>query len=322
MVGITALVLTRQLVSFHDNARLLSSLDASLLELRRQEERFRSLVQYGSDITVVDGEEGITYVSPSLLRVMGIDPEALTSEVLRALLHPDDAAMFGELELAVRASHGRTGSTQVRVRHADGGWRTLDVNAANMLDNPSVHGIVYNARDVTEARELQDRLRHEATHDALTHLANRALFDERVRMGDRRTGAIAGLVTVLAIDLDDFKQVNDEYGHHVGDALLVAVADRLRACVRPGDTVARLGGDEFAVLLPGTPPEYARQLADRMVSELAVPVPVGRHHLSIKASLGIASGHWQDADALLREADAAMYRVKHSGKGGYAFAAA
>jgi diguanylate cyclase (GGDEF)-like protein len=114
------------------------------------------------------------------------------------------------------------------------------------------------------------------------------------------------------IDLDGFKKVNDSYGHAAGDALLVAVAQRLRDCVRPGDTVARLGGDEFAVLLADTPPEHARALADRIGLTLAVPVEVEGHLLSVGASIGIATGDRADADRLLRDADAAMYAAKRS----------
>jgi diguanylate cyclase (GGDEF)-like protein len=170
---------------------------------------------------------------------------------------------------------------------------------------------------VTEARELQEQLRHKATHDPLTRLANRALFDEQIQFAREHAAGSDERVGVLAIDLDDFKQVNDTLGHHVGDALLVAVADRLRECVRTVDVVARLGGDEFAVLLPDASPEQALLVADRMVNELAVPVNAEGHLLPLKASIGVATGRFESADRLLREADAAMYLVKQNGKGGF-----
>jgi diguanylate cyclase (GGDEF)-like protein/PAS domain S-box-containing protein len=314
-ITITALVLTRQVLAFHDNARLVDTLDESLLRLRRQEERFRSLVQHASDITMVTGKDGtIGYASPALERVLGFPPPYRSMHDVVNRIHPDDLPGWHRLNRRLRAAPGRDAAVQVRVRHATGSWRWLDVVAVNLLDNPSVDGIVYNARDVTEARELQDRLRHEATHDALTDLANRALFDERVR---RVHEDGTETVTIFVIDLDDFKKINDSYGHAVGDALLVAVARRLRACVRPGDTVARLGGDEFAVLLADTTREHARVLADRMVLALAAPVQVEGHLLAAGASIGIATGDRADADRLLRDADAAMYTAKHSGKGGY-----
>ncbi|HKS99177.1 MAG TPA: sensor domain-containing diguanylate cyclase [Rugosimonospora sp.] len=313
--AITALVLTRQLLAFHDNARLVTTLDDSLLRLRRQEERFRSLVQHASDITVVAAEDGtIGYASPALERVLGFPPPYRSAGSLVEQVHRDDQDAYRTLHPRLMSRPGASVSIQLRVRHLDGSWRWLDVIAVNLLHDPSVGGVVYNARDVTEARQLQDRLQYEATHDALTRLANRALFDERVRAVDELGGE---RLAILVIDLDDFKKINDSYGHAVGDGLLVAVADRLRSCVRPTDTVARLGGDEFAVLLPGAAPEQACALADRMALALAVPVGVEGFQLAVGASIGVASGGREQAERLLRDADAAMYAVKHGGKGGY-----
>ncbi|MEN3308631.1 MAG: hypothetical protein V7603_4833 [Micromonosporaceae bacterium] len=315
---ITGLVLTRQMLAFHDNARLVTNLDESLLRLRRQEERFRSLLQHASDITMVATRDGhVGYASPALERVLGFPPPYRSLQGIVNQMHADDLPGWHRMNTRLLAGPDDGNALQLRVRHADGSWRWLDVIAVNLLDNPSVGGIVYNARDVTEARELQDRLRHEATHDALTDLANRALFDERVRLVHDAPGPDGSDVTILVIDLDDFKKINDSYGHAVGDGLLVAVARRLRECVRPSDTVARLGGDEFAVLLADTSPEHARTLAERMGLALAVPVDVEGHLLSVGASIGMATGDREDADRLLRDADAAMYAAKHSGKGGY-----
>jgi diguanylate cyclase (GGDEF)-like protein len=156
---------------------------------------------------------------------------------------------------------------------------------------------------VKEARALQEQLRHKATHDPLTGLANRALFDERVHVA-------TGEIGILVVDLDDFKLVNDTLGHHVGDGLLVAVAHRLRDCVRHRDTVARLGGDEFAVLLPDTPEHLSRQVAVRMTEALTEPVLVEGHLIALRASIGLATGTCTAADSLLRQADQAMYTNK------------
>src|SRR5690606_23514020 len=130
---------------------------------------------------------------------------------------------------------------QARYRHADGSWRWLDVVSRNLMLEPEVGGVVSNARDVTEARLLQDQLRHQASHDALTGLPNRALFAERL------AAAANGLAAILVIDLDDFKWINDTYGHHIGDKVLIGVADRLHSVMPENGTPARLGGDEFAV---------------------------------------------------------------------------
>ena len=154
------------------------------------------------------------------------------------------------------------------------------------------------------------RLDHGATHDALTQLPNRVLFGQRLNKaltspGDRP-------VSVALIDLDDFKEVNDTLGHEVGDLLLIAVAQRLAACVRVEDTVARLGGDEFVVVLDGADPDAADLAADRMIDALRQPVLADGHELPIRASIGIADGRTgDDASELLRHADIAMYAAKN-----------
>ena len=156
---------------------------------------------------------------------------------------------------------------------------------------------------------LLNRLDHGATHDALTQLPNRTLFHERLDRALTAPGERA--VAVALIDLDDFKEVNDTLGHEVGDLLLIAVAQRLNACVRAEDTVARLGGDEFVVVLDGADPAVADLAAQRMIEALRAPVLADGHELPIRASIGIADGHaGDDASLLLRHADIAMYAAK------------
>jgi diguanylate cyclase (GGDEF)-like protein len=189
----------------------------------------------------------------------------------------------------------------------------------NLLDDPSVRGLVFNTRDVSDATELQELLVHEAYHDALTELASRALFGER--LDEALTScARAEDVAVLLLDLDGFKEVNDSLGHGAGDQLLVQVADRLRESVRAGDTVARFGGDEFAVLIESIVARAdAETIAARTVAAMAAPFEIGGRELHIGASVGIASaGDAGDVQQLLRNADLAMYKAK--GNGGNAFA--
>jgi diguanylate cyclase (GGDEF)-like protein/PAS domain S-box-containing protein len=321
VVGITALVVVRQTVALTDNAELLGSLDASVLQLSRQEQRFRSLVQYASDITlVVDAQGYVKYASPALFRVLGVPPDTAVHLNLHDLIHPEDQAAGGRMFAQLVTNPQVSITTQLRARHTDGSWHWLQLVATNLLDDASVAGIILNARDVTEGRQLHERLKYDATHDTLTSLANRALFDEQIRLVASRAPHPETEMAILAIDLDDFKPVNDMLGHHVGDALLVAVADRLRRCVLPTDMVARLGGDEFAVLLPGTSRTGATSVANRILASFTEPVVVEGHELAIRASLGIAVGSGAQIETLLRDADAAMYTVKHNGKGSYLYA--
>ncbi|WP_142703778.1 sensor domain-containing diguanylate cyclase [Cryptosporangium phraense] len=294
---VSTLVVVRQLLSMSDNERLIG-------QLGRQKEWFGSLVAHSSDMTlVVDDRDVVTYVSPAAERVLGIRPERLVGVKLSQSLHVED---FDRLQVgwaALRAAPGAAWTVQVRLRTAGRGWRWLETINTNLLEVPAIRGIVCNCRDVTDARELQEQLRFQAEHDVLTQLANRRLFTERLA----GAGSPVGL---LAIDLDGFKPINDTHGHHVGDAVLVAVAERIRRCVRPTDTPARLGGDEFAVLMPGAAAANAERIATRVRAVLAEPIVIGALRLSVGASIGVAVGTGDDPDSLMRQADAAMYRMK------------
>ncbi|MFI5959949.1 diguanylate cyclase domain-containing protein [Cryptosporangium sp. NPDC051539] len=308
MVGATALVGTltvaRQLLSMRDNLRLIG-------QLGRQKEWFGSLVAHSSDMTlVVDERDVVTYVSPAAERVLGIRPEQLVGVKLSQALHVEDFDRLRVGWAALRAAPGAAWTVQVRLRTGGRGWRWLETVNTNLLEVPAIRGIVCNCRDVTDARELQEQLRFQAEHDVLTQLANRRLFTDRLAASGREYSSVA----LLAIDLDGFKPINDNHGHHVGDAVLVAVGERIRRCVRPTDTPARLGGDEFAVLMPGASLENAKRVAARVRSVLAEPIAIGSLRLEVGASIGVTVGAGDDPDSLMRQADAAMYRMKRQAR--------
>jgi diguanylate cyclase (GGDEF)-like protein/PAS domain S-box-containing protein len=275
-------------------------------DLEGWERWVNALLRHSADVTFVADPTGqITYASPSLQAVLGIPPEDLVGRPADALIYREDMARY----LAVLdeiAEPGATATVTARVQHADGEWRWMEITTTNLLTDPLVHGIVGNARDVTDALGLQNRLRHQATHDSLTGLPNRALFSERL------DEAIGEPLALLLIDLDGFKAINDTYGHPAGDTLLVAVASRLRRCVRPEDTPARLGGDEFAVVLPGADREEAEHVARRLAALLTETVAVDGVLLTVQASIGIATGPTDDPELLMRNADEAMYASKRS----------
>ncbi len=314
-VCVTSLALVRQFLVTRENVRL----QGEQAE-RRGEARFRSLVQNASDvITVVDAEGTILFASPSVSRVLGYTPEQMTGQPLETIVHYDDRAAAAEALASTARGIGQDTPLLVRVRRADGQWRNVECVSANLLDDVTVRGIVVTSRDVTERAALEAKLVHQAYHDALTGLANRARFHERVSRALLRGAREPGGVAVIFLDLDDFKTVNDSLGHGAGDLLLVQVAERLLNATRGCDTVARLGGDEFAVLLENVrDDDDALVVADRIVRAFEHPVQLGAHSLVVAASVGIArSQAGSDVDELLRDADVAMYKAKQRGAGGH-----
>jgi diguanylate cyclase (GGDEF)-like protein/PAS domain S-box-containing protein len=284
--------------------------------LRASEERFRSLVQTSSDvISIVDADGGVRYHSESVRRVLGYDPGDLVDGDPLTLVHPDDRERVARFVAEAGLRPGVTPAETWRVRHRDGTWLYSETVAANLLEDPNVRGLVLNTRDVSDRKELEEQLVHQAFHDGLTGLANRTLFAERVEHALARSGP--GDLAILFIDLDDFKNVNDSLGHAAGDQLLVAAARRLQGCLRPADTAARLGGDEFAVLLERvTDAEAAETVAGRILDMLHRPFGLNGRTIPIKSSIGVAVAQpgALDVDELLRNADVAMYAAKAGGK--------
>lgn len=315
-LAITALVVVRQLLAVRQNVRLLAD-----TAQRQNEARFRSLVQHSSDvILVVDPDGTIRYVSPSASRVLRYDPDRLLGLPLPSLLVAEERDRVSQ----VLREAGQPGALPAPVtlgfRQPDGSSLQTEAVATDLMGDPTVRGIVLNIRDVSERHRLEHDLRHQALHDSLTGLANRALFRDRVSHAlalARRQGRD---ITVIYLDLDDFKKVNDSLGHAEGDRLLAAVAERFKGCARVTDTVARLGGDEFAVLVEdGRGNEGAAALVERLRDALQLPFRLTSTEVNVSASFGVATSGGEDsADDVLRNADLAMYTAKRQGKGRHA----
>lgn len=295
------------------------------LHRRKGEARFQSLVQNSSDlITVIDGRTMIQYQSPSVQRVLGYELDELVDTSFSDLLHPHERERVVALMLDERESSSNTDvAVECQLRHCDGTWLIFEILRTNLLADPNVSGIVLNARDVSERKEFEQQLTHQAFHDSVTQLANRALFTNRVEHALSRQTRDVGGMAVLFVDLDDFKIINDSLGHAIGDEVLKLVGERLSRCVRPMDTVARFGGDEYAVLLEDIQrPEQAIEVVDRAFEALNEVMKLDDKDLFIRASIGIAMLEGEDAmtsaaDDLMRNADVAMYRAKRDGKGAY-----
>jgi diguanylate cyclase (GGDEF)-like protein/PAS domain S-box-containing protein len=322
LVGI-ALILTvvgRQLVVILEGENAADALQrevaARTAQLAASEDRFRALVEASSDVVaVLDRHATIMFLTPSVERVLGFRPDDYENRALWDLVHPDDvAAARDALDRAVAARDVVV--VEWRVRRAGGDWATCESAVRSLLDVPAVGGIVVNTRDVTERKALEEQLIRRALHDTLTGLANSTLLRDRVELAIARSRRSLQGSALLLVDLDDFKAVNDGLGHAAGDQVLMTVARRLVQAVRPGDTVARLGGDEFAVLLDGTVDSTSPEVVAQRIQELLrQPMLVDGHELFAPASIGLAKSTGVDeAEQLLRNADAAMYIAKGKGK--------
>ena len=243
---------------------------------RRTEDRVRALVENSSDvITVVSPDLTVRWQSPSVTRTLGLAAEDVVGRRITSLVHPDDTLGI-EKQLASVTRNGGIVTETVRFRHADGGWRHLEVVAESRLSDPAIEGVVLSMRDISERKTLEDELRRRAFHDSLTGLANRALFEDRLAHALARARRQEHPVAVLFLDLDDFKTINDSLGHSSGDELLRAVATRIADVARITDTAARLGGDEFAVLLELTDGHADAERVARRLLEAARPADHGR----------------------------------------------
>jgi diguanylate cyclase (GGDEF)-like protein/PAS domain S-box-containing protein len=287
------------------------------------EQRFRALVQRATDmITVLDEQGRLSWESPAVERILGWGAGYRLGQLGGEFVHPDDqAAASGAFE-AVLADPAVSQSVEMRLADSQGRWRWAESMFTNLLDEPTVRGVVINHRVVDERKVLEDELVHRAFHDSLTGLANRALLRGRVEGSIGVVGAAGRRKSVLFIDLDDFKTVNDGFGHGIGDQLLIEVSDRLRGCVGEPNLMARLGGDEFAVLVEdrSAAADGASLVARRLMEALEKPFDVAGHQLRVSASIGIAQfDERADADTVLMQADLAMYHAKASGKGQFAF---
>lgn len=294
------------------------------LHRRQSEARFRSLVQHASDlITVVEADSTISYQSPSVQRVLGYPSEQIIGQKLERLLHPDERSRMLSLLVEGRGSSTESQTLECRLRHQDGTWLNFEILRTDLMHDENVGGIVLNARDISERKAFERQLTHQAFHDPVTNLANRALFSDRVQHALSRQAREKSGLAVLFIDLDDFKIINDSLGHGPGDQVLAEVGKRLTRCVRPMDTVARFGGDEFAILLEDLESlGLVTEVADRVLADLGDALNVEGKQVSALASVGIATVFGDQAftlgaDELMRNADVAMYSAKRNGKGHY-----
>jgi len=295
--------------------------------LRTSEERLRSITASARDaIVMMDSRGCITYWNPAAEEILGYRPEEAIGKNLHDLLAPGryQAAHLAAFPEFRRTGRGEAVGTTLDLfaKRKDGREVAVALSLSAVLQYGEWHavGII---RDITERLQAEEKIRHMANHDALTDLPTLRLANDRLYMALNDARRNRTKVAVMFMDLDGFKSVNDSLGHEAGDDVLKQVARRLLSCVREVDTVARVGGDEFLVVASGIrAPENAAQIAEKLVSLIAQPIPLNGKQAVVGASVGIAlfPDDGEDSDQLVKLADEAMYVVKKSGKNGYGFA--
>jgi len=285
------------------------------LALNESEAKFRAFVENANDIIYSLSLDGIlTYVSPNWTEILGHPLNDVIGRHFEQFIHPDDVPACHSFLQQVWHSRQKHSGIEYRIRHLNGHWCWHRSNAAPLFDkNDIVNSYTGIARDITEHKLMMQRMSHMAHHDTLTGLPNRASFTEHLNqaivLSEREEQAVA----VLFLDLDNFKPVNDQHGHAIGDLLLQQVANRIRQCLRGADVVGRIGGDEFVIILQNVHHlANAQQTAEKICECLSIPYEVDGKILHIGVSIGIALYplHGSNAMQLVRYADEAMYEAK------------
>jgi diguanylate cyclase (GGDEF)-like protein/PAS domain S-box-containing protein len=287
-------------------------------ELASREKRFRTIVEKSwSGVVLLDGELRFSFTGSSTEHLIGYEDRELLGRSLFDFVHPHDLEKAQSILSEVVHGPKHEAHGELRFLHKEGHWVWLEGFGQNMLDEPSVGAIVLNYRDVSQRKQTEKQLEYRAYYDSLTGLPNRLLFRDRLvnSLAAAKRNRVG--VAVMYLDVDHFKLVNDGLGHSFGDRLLADIARRLYDGLRASDTISRIGGDEFSILLPEiTGTEAVAGVARKILESLAKPFRVDGHELFVTASIGISCfpNDGEDAEALLKCADAAMYRAKELGR--------
>jgi diguanylate cyclase (GGDEF)-like protein/PAS domain S-box-containing protein len=255
-------------------------------------------------------------VNPALERLLGRSSGELAGASLYELTDPDELAGIRDACTAVHARPGQVSRVEGRLRRGDGTRVPVQVTVTRVAEQPGVPThLVLVIEDITDRKALEAQLVHRSLHDALTGLPNRILFGDRLRHALERGHRESTPTCVLVVDLDGFKAINDRHGHPMGDAVLVAFAERLTSVLRASDTAARLGGDEFSIVCENTEPADAEVLAGRLRTVVLQPLEIDGTRIALGMSVGIGTAEpGADPDvaceAVVRAADDAMYADK------------
>ncbi|MDT8858655.1 EAL domain-containing protein [Alkalihalobacillus sp. MEB130] len=281
--------------------------------LRRSEVRFESLIDKSTDvIAILDHLGMIKYESPAVKHVLGYDPCELYGMNVFELIDQEDLRLAQNLFYAALNQSSETHTSELRIKKADGGVTYCEVYVTNLLEDENVNGIVVNYRDISSRKAQEEEIKQMAFHDYLTGLPNRFMLEKKLldEIIENKNTA------VLFIDLDRFKVINDNMGHHVGDLLLKEVTIRLKSCLSEQDLLFRQGGDEFIILLTNATREVATSVATTIIQSISYPFVINNYDIFTSPSIGISMfpDDGQTVEQLTRNADFAMYQAKKMGR--------
>jgi diguanylate cyclase (GGDEF)-like protein/PAS domain S-box-containing protein len=290
-------------------------------ELRSSEERYRLMADYSTDLISRSTARGrMVYASPAVQSLLGYDVHEMVGHSVFEFVDPEDQHIVRQATVRIEQQQApQTFSYRVIRKNGSRVWFETTCRAIPDASGAVVE-LVSVSRDISERRRAEEQIEYQAYHDALTGLPNRLLFRDRLTIALAHAKRQKTPVAVMFLDLDRFKYINDTLGHSLGDELLRAVAARLRAVLREGDTIARMGGDEFTILLTDVGgPADAAKIAQKLLDTIAHPLSVDGHEIYATTSIGIAlfPSDGDTAEVLLKNADSAMYRAKDMGRSSY-----
>ncbi|OKL37829.1 bifunctional diguanylate cyclase/phosphodiesterase [Domibacillus mangrovi] len=295
-------------------------------EIRKSEEKYRLITENSSDlILTIDKEGRLLYISPSHMALLGydlIEMELSLSSLFQCVHEEDRERVFDNIQAVITKERG---SSQLEFRILTKSGDHVDVEAkVNSIFDPSgnVKKLVLVMRDISERKKTEQTIYQLAYHDTLTELPNRRFFMDYLRKEVHKANLSSSQLAVMFVDVDRFKNINDSYGHEIGDLILIETAKRIKECLRSTDLVARIGGDEFTILLTNvSDTEDVEIIAQRIKERFHVPIESeGKlHNLSCSIGIALFPSDGKDVDDLLKRADMALYTVKEQGRNGYMF---
>lgn len=292
----------------------------AIKKLKESEEKYRLIADNMSDLVSIIAPNGkLKYASPSYTYILGYNPENYKNKLAFDFIHPDDIKEISDKFSSLVEAKGKK-TLEFRHKHSNGDWIWVEAKASAVLDeNKNLFHILVVARDITERKLFEKKLKHMAYHDSLTGLPNRRFFKSTLIQAINDSYKTEKKLAVMYMDIDRFKIINDTLGHDIGDELLCQFSNRVKRCLRSGDLIARFGGDEFCILVTINEKEEAVAIAQRILRTFQKEWEIQTHRFYTTSSIGICfcENNSEDDETIIKNADKALYKAKESGRNNY-----